>query len=166
MTSIRRLTATGAVLAMLTSALLGAGCGETADTDPTPVQTFKITPAANATAASTPAPATAPASEPTSAATSAAEEPLTLAGINSKFDKEELEAPAGTVTIEFDNQDGGIPHNLHVFKGDDPDDESVGETELEVGPVTQTLTMDLEPGGYFYQCDAHPNTMSGTLTVN
>jgi plastocyanin len=151
---------------MLTSALLGVGCGETGDTDPTPVQTFKITPAANATAARTPAPATTPVSEPTSPATRAAGGVITLVGINSEFDLEVLAAPAGTVTIEFDNRDGGVPHNLHVFKGDDADGESVGETELEVGPVTQTLTMDLEPGEYFYVCDAHPNTMEGILTVN
>lgn len=162
MTSIRRWTAAGAALAMLTSALLSAGCGETGDTDPTPVQTFKITPAANATAA----PATTPASDPTATATATADGSLTLAGINNTFDNEELAAPAGTITIEFDNQDGGVPHNLHVFKGDGADGESVGETELEVGPVTQTLTMDLEPGDYFYVCDAHPNTMSGTLAVN
>jgi plastocyanin len=166
MTSIRRLTAAGAALAMLTSAVLGAGCGEAGDTDPTPVQTFKITPAANATDARTPVPATTPASEPTSPATSVAGGAIALASINSQFDLEQLAAPAGTVTIEFDNRDGGTVHNLHVFKGGDSDGESVGETELEAGPVTQTLTMDLEPGAYFYVCDAHPNTMSGTLTVN
>jgi plastocyanin len=155
------LTAAGTALAVLTSALLGVGCGETGDTDPTPVQTFKITPSANATVS----PPTTPASDPTSAATSAAGGTLTLAGINNAFDEEELDARAGSVTIEFDNRDGGVVHNIHFFRGDDADDESVAETELEVGPVKQTLTFDVQPGAYFYQCDAHPNTMSGTLAV-
>jgi len=131
------------------------------------VQTFKITPAANATVPpdTTAVSSTTPASDSTSAPTGAAGAPLTLVGISNTFDPEELAAPAGRVTIEFDNRDGGVVHNLHVYTGDDNDGESVGETELEVGPVTQTLTMDLAPGEHFYVCDAHPNTMSGTLTV-
>lgn len=162
MTLIRRSIANGAALTMLAFAVVGAACGETGDTDPTPVTTFKITPAANATVA----PPTTPASDPTSEATKSAEGPLTLVGLNNTFDLEELAASAGSVTIEFDNRDGGVVHNLHVYEGDDSDGESVGETDLEVGPVTQTLTMDLQPGDHFYVCDAHPNTMSGTLTVN
>jgi plastocyanin len=90
---------------------------------------------------------------------------LALEGLNSTFSTELLEAPAGTVTIEFDNRDGGVVHNVHVFLGEDNTGEDVGETELEVGPVQQTLTMTLEPGDYFYVCDAHPTTMSGTLRV-
>lgn len=161
MTSMRRLTATGSALAVLTWALLGVGCGETGDTDPTPVQTFKITPAAAArTASATPSAAATAAATPAPGG-----EAITLAGIANEFDKEEIEAPAGRVVIEFDNKDGGVVHNLHVFKGDDADGDSVGETELEAGPITQTLTLELEPGDYFYQCDVHPNTMSGTLTV-
>lgn len=163
---MQRLTAAGSALALLVLSQFVAACGETGDTDPTPVQTFKITPAANATAARTPVPATTPASEPTSPATPAAGGAITLVGINNEFDAEELDAPGGSITIQFDNRDSGTIHNLHVFKGGDSDGESVGETELEVGPVTQTLTMDLVPGEYFYACDAHPNTMSGTLTVN
>ncbi len=162
MTSLQRLTSTGTAIVMLASALLGVGCGETGPTDPTPVRTFKITPAANATAA----PATTPASDPTATATSAASGSLALAGINNGFDNEALAARAGSVTIEFDNRDGGVVHNIHFFSGDDAEDESVAETELEVGPIKQTLTFDAQPGNYFYQCDAHPNTMSGTLTVN
>ncbi len=163
MTSMQRSASTGIVLAALASALLGVGCGETGDADPTPVQTFKITPAANATVEGTPTQATTPADQPTSPPADGGV--ITLAGISSEFDKEDLKARAGSVTIEFDNRDGGVVHNVHVYKGDDADGDSVGETELEAGPVTQTLTMDLEPGEYFYVCDAHPATMEGTLTV-
>lgn len=163
MTRIRRVTAAAAALAIVTAAaLLAVGCGGTSEADPTPVRTFKITPAADATAA----PAATPAAEPTKEATSVAGAPLTLVGINNTFEPEELGAPAGSVTIEFDNRDGGVVHNVHVFDGDEADDETLAETELEVGPVIQTLTFDAEPGEYFFQCDAHPTTMTGTLTVS
>jgi plastocyanin len=143
---------------------VGAACGEIEADDPTPVQTWKITPAAGSRTA---VPPTQPAETPTQAPdqTPGAGTTLTLAGINSTFDKEELEAPAGTITIVFDNRDGGVIHNIHFFRGDSARGESVGETDLEPGPVEQTLTMTLEPGDYFYQCDVHPTTMKGSLSV-
>jgi plastocyanin len=97
----------------------------------------------------------------------AAAKPSTLAlnGKDLKFDRDQLEAAAGAVTIAFDNQDGGIPHNLHVFSGSDATGKSVGQTELKNGPVKQTLQLDLEVGRYFYVCDVHPATMTGTLVA-
>ena len=154
----KRAGALSAVMASVALAL--AGCGETGDTDPTPVQTFKITPAANATAA--------PSAEPpaTQTASSPSDGPIAIAAVGSTFDVEEVEAAAGPITIEFDNRDGGVIHNIHVFRGDDNDGESVAQTELEVGPNKQTLTFDAEPGNYFYQCDAHPTTMEGSIKAN
>ena len=152
----------GMALCALAS-LAADGCANDAASDPTPVQTFKITPAANATSApqqteapATPTEATSPSPDGT---------PIAIAGIGSEFNVEEVSTPAGSVTVEFDNRDGGVLHNIHFFKGGDNDGESVAETELEVGPITQTLTFDVEPGEYFYQCDAHPTTMEGILTV-
>jgi plastocyanin len=151
------------VAGFVVAAALLAACGETSSADPTPVQTWKITPASGGPATSTPAPAAETPTQPSG--TGGDETVLQLVGANTLFDKDELEAPAGTITIEFDNRDGGILHNVNVFAGEDATGESVGATELEVGPIKQTLTLELEPGSYFYQCDAHPATMSGTLTV-
>jgi plastocyanin len=95
----------------------------------------------------------------------AAGEPIVIAGIGNTFDVEEVSAPAGTITIEFDNRDAGVIHNIHFFAGSNSDGATVAETELEVGPIKQTLTFDAQPGEYFYQCDAHPTTMEGNLTV-
>lgn len=89
---------------------------------------------------------------------------ITVVGVNIAFDTDELYAPAGPVTIVLDNQDGGIPHNIHFFEGTNARGESVAETPLNNGPVEDTLEMDLEPGEYYYQCDVHPN-MKGILTV-
>lgn len=90
---------------------------------------------------------------------------LKVIGKDITFDKTELEANSGAITIEFDNQDDAIPHNFHVFKGTGPSGESVDLTEVTAGPVVQTLTVQLDPGTYFYHCDVHPNQMKGTLVV-
>ena len=89
---------------------------------------------------------------------------ITVVGLNLEFDTDEIYAPAGPVTIVLDNQDGGMPHNIHFFEGTNARGESVAETPLNNGPIEDTLEMDLEPGEYFYQCDVHPN-MKGILTV-
>lgn len=158
-----------AVIAAAALAAAAAGCGETGDTDPTPVQTFKITPAANSTPSSSrsPAPSAVPTTDepPAPPATPGTSTILEVAGISSEFDVEELTAPPGTITVEFDNQDAGVLHNIHFFEGQDADGKSVAETELAVGPIEQTVTFNAKPGVYFYQCDAHPTTMEGTLKV-
>jgi plastocyanin len=166
MTSTSRLVAAGFAVSLALAALAGWGCGETGDTDPTPVQTFKITPAANATLSPIASAATgSPTAPPTPLGTPAGTSIVAITGISNTFDIEEIDARTGSITIEFDNRDGGIVHNIHFFKGDDANDESVAETELEVGPIKQTLTFVVQPGAYFYQCDAHPTTMEGTLSV-
>jgi plastocyanin len=143
--------------------VLAAGCGSTNSSDPTPVKTFKITPASGDQATATAVPvvsATATSDGGTGGATT-----LTIVGQDVKFDKDELSARAGEVTIEFDNKDSGVPHNIHFHKGPKVSDASLEATDLESGPVEQTLTLTLEAGEYYYQCDAHPATMKGVLTV-
>ena len=117
-----------------------------------------------------------PAASPTAAATQAStpangddgeddENIFTIVSKNTLFDKTEIEAKAGEITLIEDNQDPGLVHNLHVFKGADATGDDLGATELEAGPAKQELKLTLEAGDYFYQCDAHPATMSGTLKV-
>ena len=42
---------------------------------------------------------------------------------------------------------------------------SLKATELAPGVVQQTLELTLDEGTYFFQCDAHPTTMTGQLAV-
>ena len=86
---------------------------------------------------------------------------ITLVGKDTAFDKTELTASAGSVTITFDNQDDGLTHNLHV-SGAGVDE----KTNIESGPKTQTLEVDLEPGTYTFVCDVHPQEMEGELVVS
>lgn len=76
------------------------------------------------------------------------------------WDTDCLEAPAGRpVTIVVDNRDEGVNHNIHLR-----DAPGKPKTQLEAGPVTQSLEVDLPAGAYEYICDIHPN-MLGTLRV-
>ena len=156
-------------LAMLTTALalgsaFASGCGNPdADQDPTPITTQPITPAAPRTPVATAtaeATATADPNETPSAGTT-----LTLVAKDIEFDTDELEAPAGPITFVVDNQDAGVPHNVHIYKGKDVKGESMGKTKLVNGPSVDEVTLDLDADGYFFICDAHPN-MKGKLTVN
>jgi plastocyanin len=92
-------------------------------------------------------------------------EALAIAAENAEeFTKDELEAAASPFTVLFDNDDAGVVHNFAVYESEDNLDEPLGATDLETGPVTQELTLDLEPGEYYFRCDSHPN-MEGTLRV-
>jgi plastocyanin len=144
----------------LTLAVVGTGCANSTEADPTPVRTFKITPAAQ------PRTATAIASPSVVAgSTGSAGGGIDIVGRDTKFDVTELSSAPGAVTIRFDNRDSGIVHNLHVFRGTNAQGESVGQTTFAAGPVKQELQVNLAAGTYFFQCDAHPTTMKGTLTV-
>jgi plastocyanin len=189
MISGKRLVA--AVFALSTVVVLGATACSSAgrSADPTPVQTWWITPSALGAAtkpagAPTAAPSATPAGAATSAATSAATAAATagatsaattpsaggqtikLIAVNLTFDKTSLTASAGKITFELDNQDAGQPHNIHIYKGADVSGESMGMSDLNVGPVKDILNVTLEKGSYFFQCDVHPTTMAGTLAVN
>ena len=107
-----------------------------------------------------------PATEAASAAAESTSSPaISLVAKDIAFDQTSIEAAAGAVTINLDNQDRGIPHNIHVFRGDGPGGESIDMTEIAAGPVNQSLTVQLQAGGYFFDCDVHPNQMTGTLVV-
>ena len=90
---------------------------------------------------------------------------LDLIAKTSLFDPTCLVAAAGEdFEINLDNQDAGIPHNINIFTEQGGD--SLASTTLENGPVKQTLKVSaMEEGSYYFQCDAHPTTMVGTLAV-
>jgi plastocyanin len=85
---------------------------------------------------------------------------VTVVADDIAWDVDCLEAPAGApLTIVIDNQDDGVPHNMHV-----KDAPGGPKTDLEAGPVTQELDVTLDAGDYEFVCDIHPN-MVGTLTM-
>ena len=93
---------------------------------------------------------------------------LTIVAKNVRFDLETMTVKAGgTVRLKVDNQDKGVTHNWALYTSEDAAagaEPPLTGTELEVGPIEQELTFTVpEAGTYFFQCDAHPNTMTGTL---
>lgn len=88
---------------------------------------------------------------------------ITVVGKNILFDTDVLVVPAGEeVTITFENLDDSVPHNFHVQAGAGGD----FRTEIENGPISQTLTFTIgETGTYTFVCDVHPTSMVGTITV-
>ena len=91
-------------------------------------------------------------------------ENLTIAADASalKFDKSELQAKAGKVTITMDNP-SDTPHNVVIDGGtNDKPGETVGKGEKSVASA------DLEAGEYSYYCavgDHRAQGMEGKLTV-
>jgi plastocyanin len=78
-----------------------------------------------------------------------------------KFDKTDLEAKAGTVTINFDNP-ATIEHAVEI-EGNGVEEES----DTVTGGKT-SVTADLKPGEYTFYCPVEGHRaggMEGTLTV-
>jgi Cupredoxin-like domain len=90
---------------------------------------------------------------------------LDIVAQNIAFDPTCLVADAGKpFTINFDNEDAGTPHNIDVF--DEQGGTSLASTPVQNGPTKETLNVNaLDAGSYFFQCDVHPQQMTGTLAV-
>jgi cytochrome c oxidase subunit 2 len=95
---------------------------------------------------------------------------LQIAAKNIHFDKTCLAAPANQpFTIEFDNEDPGVPHNVEIYTDKSAQTRLGGATGIQdvvTGPAKATYDVDpLKPGSYFFQCDVHPTAMSGSFVV-
>lgn len=120
------------------------------------------TPGASPTPTETAAPTVSP-EEPTAGAQAA----IDLVAQNLAFDKDQITVRAGSeVTINFDNRDNAIPHNFAVYT-DTSASNAIFKGDLITGPLQTTYRFKApdKPGNYFFRCDVHPTTMTGTLIV-
>ena len=86
---------------------------------------------------------------------------------NIAFDKKTITVPAGaSVTINFNNKDSGMPHNFALYT-DSGAGTLVFKGDTINGPAATTykFTAPTEPGTYFFRCDIHPTTMTGSFVV-
>jgi plastocyanin len=93
--------------------------------------------------------------------------PVVTANSTTAFDPNTLQLTAGQpTTITFDNEDPGIQHNLDVF-GDKDYTQEIAKTPDVTGVGTGQVALPaLDPGTYYFRCDFHPTTMTGTITVS
>jgi plastocyanin len=92
---------------------------------------------------------------------------LMLTAQGAMFDTDCLAAPAGQpITISFDNKDPSVPHNVSIYT-DESAKKALFTGDLVTGPKKVTYDVGTLPAGtYFFRCDVHPTTMTGTLTVS
>ena len=114
------------------------------------------------TAASTPA-STAPAGGGGAGGGGSTVDISTPSGSDLAFDQKDVSAKAGSVTINFDNQQP-LQHDVKV---EDSAGQELGGTDL-VSSSTADATVDLQPGTYTFFCSVPGHReagMEGTLTV-
>ena len=83
------------------------------------------------------------------------------------FNTSTITVPAGaSVTINFNNMDAGIPHNVAVYENKDAKKAIyVGAVIKGLKTITYNFTAPTTPGTYFFRCDVHPTTMVGDFIV-
>jgi len=134
----------------------------------TPTPTMNVTPTAtvNVTPTVTMNVTPTPTTNVTPSPTAAAGTTVNISADNLAFDTDTITVPAGAeVTMVFDNQDGGIPHNVAVY--DSPlraEQIFVGDVITGPAEITYTFMAPEEPGTYYFQCDIHPS-MNGDFIV-
>lgn len=160
--------------------VLGAGCATpTPPVTPTPTMTTPqttipvtrtpVTTVPATTLPQTTVPATTEPATPTVTATMTPPGAVTvgLVAKNIVFNTSLITVPAcSNVTINFENQDAGVPHNFALYT------DSSGATNLYRGQIitgssiiTYTFTAPCSPGDYHFRCDPHAHTMFGTFRV-
>lgn len=90
--------------------------------------------------------------------------PLAVSASDSAFDTDCLAIAADTAfTLEFTNDDS-FPHNLSIYKEEGGADLFKGENQNGSGKITYNVDA-LPAGGYYFQCDIHPDMNGKFLSV-
>jgi plastocyanin len=91
---------------------------------------------------------------------------LQIRAVNLLFDKRTLTAAANApVTVQFDNSDAGVLHNVAFYQTSQAA-QRIFVGDLFAGPEVRNYQFNAPAAGtYFFRCDVHPDTMTGTFTV-
>jgi plastocyanin len=103
----------------------------------------------------------------TSAAGPISKGPIILGAANTAFAKTQLDIAANAPTKVILKNGDSVPHNFDVTSGPAPYKKP--DAQPAIAQAGGSVTYDipgLAPGQYEFQCDIHPNSMKGTLTVH
>jgi plastocyanin len=95
---------------------------------------------------------------------------VTIVAKNILFDKRSLSANAANeFTVTLDNQDAGVLHNIAFYTNRSASSplvpgQSVGQVFAGVAQQTYKFTPP-RAGSFFFRCDVHPDTMTGSFVV-
>jgi len=93
---------------------------------------------------------------------------IDLVAQNISFSLDTITVPAGgQVTINFTNNDLGIPHNLDIFQTGGQVNRGIftGHSITGVSTIVYKFTAPTVGGNYKFQCDFHPLQMYGSFVV-
>lgn len=162
-----------ACAALILSACGGSNTGSTAAVRATASAGSRAPLAGSAVATPSPTAASSPAATAPTATTTAAPAPQDLTAVAEliSFSTTSLTAQAGRpITLTFKNQaqvaQGSVLHNWHLLGVKDTQGAEPA-TPLIPGGRQAVITFTIAaPGTYTFRCDAHPDEMTGTLTLN
>jgi plastocyanin len=90
---------------------------------------------------------------------------ITLAAAGVAFDTDQIDLTADeATTLTFDNEDT-VTHNFSIYEDDSASKDLFVGAELAGGSSIDYDIPALEAGEYFFRCDLHPTSMTGTVTV-
>jgi plastocyanin len=85
-----------------------------------------------------------------------------------KFVQTELTFTEGAqIKMTFKNEDAGTQHNFALFNGPNASAPPIFQGDPTTGPasIVYAFTAPSKPGSYYFHCDFHPGTMTGTVKV-
>ncbi len=107
-----------------------------------------------------------PAADETSVADVPPSTRIELEAKNLRFDQSVIVATADAeITVILDNQDKGTLHNFSLYT-DQNTREQIHLGDLFPGVETREAAFTAPPPGiYFFRCDVHPDSMTGSLVA-
>jgi plastocyanin len=93
------------------------------------------------------------------------DEGITITAANVAFDADAITLPAdeeATVTLVNDD---AAQHNFSIYTDDSATEDLFEGQIIDGGSQIDNEIPPLEPGEYFFRCDVHPGSMTGTVTV-